>query len=81
MSGDVDIPGDGEALAGNALLLVVGQGGEAGGLLDGAEQMVVSLGHEAGGLLQDALNKIRLKISVGTSIIGINQLLAQTEEI
>ena len=37
MSGDVDIPGDGEALAGNALLLVVGQGGEAGGLLDGAE--------------------------------------------
>ena len=55
MSGYVDIPGDGEALARHSLLLVVDDGGEAGRLLDGAEEMVLALGHEAAGLLQDAL--------------------------
>ena len=57
MSGDVDIPGDCEALARHSLLLVVDDGGEAGRLLDGAEEMVFSLGHEAAGLLQDALEE------------------------
>lgn len=62
MSGYVDISGHGQALSGDSLLLVVGHGGEAGGLLDGAEEVVVSLGHEAGGLLQHALNKITLDL-------------------
>ena len=62
MSGDVDISGHRQALPGDSLLLVDGHGGEAGGLLDGAEEVVVSLGHEAGGLLEDALNKITLDL-------------------
>ena len=57
MSGYVDIPGDGEALAGHSLLLVVDDGGEAGGLLDGAEKVVVPLAHQAAVLLQDALQQ------------------------
>ena len=72
MSGYVDIPGDGEALARHALLLVVHDGGEAGRLLDGAEQVVLALGHEAAGLLEDALEQI---------IITINQMLESHEKI
>ena len=57
MSGYVDIPGDGQALARHSLLLVVDDGGEAGRLLDGAEEVVLALRHEAAGLLQDALKQ------------------------
>ena len=58
MPGYVDIPGDCEALARDSLLLVVGYGGEAGRLLDGAEEVVITLGDQTAGLLQDALNRI-----------------------
>lgn len=57
MPGYVDIPRDGQALPGDSLLLVVSHGGQAGGLLDGAEKVVVPLAHQAAGLLQDALQQ------------------------